>query len=190
MKKTNFIITTIKEYFRTEKPALKPCFPNNFMEALEFNGFSISEENDKNATTIFFDNLLEDAQIIKDFDKKGGTIVFSVDINAESLSKNKIINYFKQKIETFKNIANKDKKINKVISRYGEVQGISIGNFFKGRYKAKDGTTYDEKSMSITIYGVDSDTLNNIASDLAIEFNQESALVENYENNRIYLIGK
>ena len=44
--------------------------------------------------------------------------------------------------------------------------------------------------MSITIYGVDSDTLNNIASDLAIEFNQESALVENYENNRIYLIGK
>ena len=179
MKKTNSIITTIKEYFRTEKPALKPCFPNNFMEALEFNGFSISEENDKNATTIFFDNLLEEAQIIKDFDKKGGTIVFSVDINAESLSKNKIINYFKQKIETFKNI-----------SRYGEVQGISIGNFFKGRYKAKDGTTYDEKSMSITIYGVDSDTLNNIVSDLAIEFNQESALVENYENNRIYLIGK
>jgi hypothetical protein len=67
---------------------------------------------------------------------------------------------------------------------------VSIGNFIKGRYKANDGTLYDEKSLSIEIIGVTDGVLNKVAKDLANEFKQESVLVKNYETNKIYLVKK
>lgn len=177
--------------------------PNNLMEAAKMNGFSINKNNDPSAKTIYFD-IDEDGEIneIKvslptqqstptidyTFDNKGGTIVFSVNVNAVSQSKNKLLNVIKNNIETIKNTLFKSDKINKVLKKHEGVYGVTIGNFVKGRYKAADGTLYDERSMSIEILGITSDVLNNIAKDLADEFKQETVLVKNYENNKIYLV--
>ena len=69
-----------------------------------------------------------------------------------------------------------------------EVYGMTIGNFVKGRYKAKDGSLYDETSLSVEIIGVSSNVLNKVAEELAKEFKQETVLVKNYDDNRIYLV--
>jgi hypothetical protein len=64
----------------------------------------------------------------------------------------------------------KSKKINKIIGRYDEVYGISIGNFIKGRYRSPNGNLYDEISLGAEIIGINSETLNSVAEDFAKEF--------------------
>jgi len=161
---------------------------NSFMEALQLNGFSVNKKNDPEATTIYFagDSLKEGIEF--EFENKGGVIVFSIEVNAQEISKNKIVNWVKQKIETIKNRLAKDNKINRVLSRYEDIYGVTIGNFVKGRYKAKDGSLYDEKSLSVEIIGIETAVLNKVAEDLAAEFQQETVLVKNYETNKIYLV--
>ena len=164
---------------------------NNLMEAIKLNGFSINRDNDPNAKTSYIksnvDNELTE-EIDFEFEDKGGIIVFSVEVNAVELSKNKLVKFIKNKIETAKNILFKSSKINKVIQNNPEVYGVTIGNFVRGRYKAKDGSLYDEISLSIEIVGISSDVLNKVAEELAKEFKQETVLVKNYEENRTYLV--
>ena len=164
---------------------------NNLMEAIKLNGFSISRDNDPDAETLYIqpdseNELTEEIDYV--FEDKGGIIVFSVEVNAVELSKNKIVRFIKNKIETAKNILFKSKKISKVMQNNPEVYGMTIGNFVKGRYKAKDGSLYDETSLSVEIIGVSSNVLNKVAEELAKEFKQETVLVKNYDDNRIYLV--
>jgi hypothetical protein len=79
-------------------------------------------------------------------------------------------------------------KINKIIYNNPEIQGVTIGNFVKGRYVAKNGSLYDETSLSVEIIGITSDVLNKVAEELAKEFKQETVLVKNYNDNKIYLV--
>jgi len=164
---------------------------NSLMEAIKLNGFSINRDNDSSAKTLYIksnvDNELTE-EIDSEFKDKGGIIVFSVDVNAVELTKNKLVRFIKNKIETTKNILFKSSKINKIIKNNPEVYGVTIGNFVKGRYKAKDGSLYDETSLSIEIIGISSDVLNKVAEELAKEFKQETVLVKNYDENKIYLV--
>ena len=160
--------------------------PNSFNEALKLNGFSVSKENDKFSE--YFGIIGEAVDF--EFSDKGGIIVFSVEVNAIGMSKNRLVNWFQQKYQTIKNIISKDKKIDKVILAYDEIYGVTIGNFTKGRYKAKNGTTYDEKSLSVEIIGISEETLNKVAANLARDFNQETVLVKNYQTNKIYLVNQ
>jgi hypothetical protein len=164
---------------------------NSLMEGIKLNGFSINRNNDPGATTIYLssDNENEITEDIDfEFDDKGGMIVFSLNVNAVELSKNKIVRSIKNKIETAKNMLFKTSKVNKVIKQNPEIYGVTIGNFVKGRYKAKDGSLYDETSMSIEIIGITSDVLNKVAEELAKEFKQETVLVKNYETGKIYMV--
>lgn len=173
------------------EPKYEEVGANSLMEGIRLNGFSISRNNDPESKTVYFSSDNENElteEIDFEFGDKGGVIIFSVNVNAVELSKNKLIRGIKNKIETIKNILFKSSKINKVIKQNPEIYGVTIGNFVKGRYKAKDGSLYDESSLSVEIIGITSDVLNKVAEELAKEFKQETVLVKNYETNKIYLV--
>lgn len=172
-----------------------PIGAKNLNEAYQLNSFSVSKTNSPSTPKTYYfnsDSELSESETIdiEDFNDKGGIITFSTEVNAVKSSENELVNWVKNKVETLKNNFNLNKKINSVLNKHDEVYGVSIGNFIKGRYKANDGTLYDEKSLSVEIIGITPDTLNKVAKDLANEFKQESVLVKNYETNKIYLVKK
>lgn len=183
-------IDKVKNFDSTKK-TYEQVGAGGLMEGLKLNGFSISRNNDPEADTIYIQPNVESElteEIDFEFEEKGGVIVFSVNVNAVELSKNKLVRFVKNKIETITNILFKSSKINKVIKNNPEIYGVTIGNFVKGRYKAKDGSLYDESSLSVEIVGISSDVLNKFAEELAQEFKQETVLVKNYDENKIYLV--
>ena len=164
------------------------------MEGIRLNGFSIDRNNSKVFETYYY-NAMGESILLEDSDKetfsdKGGVISFSTDVNAVQSSKNKVVNFIKNKVSTYKNRLLKNKKIANVLNRHSEVYAVTVGNFVKGKYKGRNGKIYDEKSLSIEIIGITSEVLDAVAKDLAREFNQESVLVKNYQTNDIYLIYK
>lgn len=121
-------------------------------------------------------------------DEKGGIIVFSQEVNAVQMSKNKLINWVKQKLSTFKNKASGKSAIDRIAQKH-DLVGWTIGNFLKGRYTGKNGKVYSEDSLSVEIIGVSDDTLIEIAEELCREFDQETVLVKIYsERNRILFV--
>ena len=190
-----FELFNIVNHTNIEKPVggkvkYKTVGAKSLMEALQLNGFSIDRKNDVNARTSYNDltDIELSEEITYQFEDKGGIIVFSVNVNAVQLSSNKLINLVKNSIETLKNKLFKDRKINKVLSQYDEVYGVTIGNFVKGRYKSDSGNLFDESSLSIEIIGITTEVLNSVAESLAQEFKQETVLVKDYTSNRIYLV--
>lgn len=121
-------------------------------------------------------------------DEKGGIIVFSQEVNAVQLSKNKLINWAKQKLATFKHKTSGKAAIDKIAQSH-DLVGWTIGNFLKGRYTGKNGKVYSEDSLSVEIIGVSEDTLIQIAEELCRAFDQETVLVKSYsERNRILFV--
>lgn len=122
---------------------------------------------------------------------RGGVIVFSTDINAIELSANPIVNKIKQFAETFKQRLTRNKKIHNTIVRHNEnnseyVGAYSVGNFFHGRYVGDNGEKFDEKSICLEINGISSKTLLKLAEMICEEFRQETVLVKDLNNNKIY----
>jgi len=132
-------------------------------------------------------SLSEAVDFEVDDNQKGGVIVFSTDVNAIPQSSNKIVNWIKQKAMTLNNRINSAKKIDKISQEHNLV-GWTIGKALNGRYTAKNGTPFGENSLSVEIVGVDSNTLIDIATQLCKEFDQESVLVKDYTNNKIYFV--
>ncbi len=66
--------------------------------------------------------------------------------------------------------------------------GFSVGNLFHGRYVDPQGNVFDENSMAVDIAGVDTDTLNNIATALREEFQQQAVMVQNRNTNSAYFV--
>ena len=122
---------------------------------------------------------------------RGGIIVFSTDVNAVELDKNKIINKIKQVITTFKNRLKKDTIIHNVMNKFNDKGGeyigaYSVGNFFKGKYVGDNGEMYNERSLAVEINGLSSESLLKVAEMIAQEFMQETVLVKDLNKNKIY----
>ena len=122
---------------------------------------------------------------------RGGIIVFSTDVNAVELDKNKIINKIKQAITTFKNRLKKDAIIHNVMNKFNDKGGeyigaYSVGNFFKGKYVGDNGEMYNERSLAVEINGLSSESLLKVAEMIAQEFMQETVLVKDLNKNKIY----
>ena len=122
---------------------------------------------------------------------RGGIIVFSTDVNAVELDKNKIINKIKQVITTFKNRLKKDAIIHNVMNKFNDKGGeyigaYSVGNFFKGKYVGDNGEMYNERSLAVEINGLSSGSLLKVAEMIAQEFMQETVLVKDLNKNKIY----
>lgn len=163
----------------------------SLMEGLKMNGFSIRKQNDPKSETIYFNSGIErEVNEVKkeEFELKGGIIVFSTDVNALELSKNNLINTVLKYLKTIENRLKLTDKLIKLINHYEEVYGITIGAFTRGKYKAQNGSIFNELSVSIEIIGISTEVLDSLAKDLCEEFHQESVLVKNYQDNKIYLI--
>lgn len=124
---------------------------------------------------------------------KGGVITFSTDINAIELSKNAFVNKIKQIIETYKQRFNKEKLIHKVVNRFNDnsdeyIGAYSVGNFFQGKYVGDNGEMYNEKSLSIEVNGLSSKSLVQLAEYIAEMFRQETVLVKDLNNGKIFLV--
>jgi len=123
-----------------------------------------------------------------DNDIRGGTIVFSTDINAVQLHDNKFINFLKQKLATIKNRLNATKKIDAVANAHNLV-GWTIGHNYDGRYKAKNGKNFGENSLTLDIVGVSDDDLIAIATDICKSFQQECVLLK-LISGKVYFINQ
>lgn len=122
---------------------------------------------------------------------RGGIIVFSTDVNAVELDKNKIINKIKQVITTFKNRLKKDTIIHNVMNKFNDKGGeyigaYSVGNFFKGKYVGDNGEMYNERSLAIEINGLSSESLLKFAEMIAQKCMQKTVLVKDLNKNKIY----
>lgn len=125
---------------------------------------------------------------------KGGIIIFSTDVNATVEGDgliDKIKGYFKGMFNSIANRLMNGRKLDGVLEKFEEVQGYSVGNFFRGRYfDRQSGKKYSEKSLSIEIIGVSSDLLVGIAEQIAVEFDQKEVLVKDHNNGKIFLVDR
>ncbi len=120
----------------------------------------------------------------------GGIITFSTDVNAVQLANNKFLNFIKQKITTYQQRLTNVSKVKKILMDK-DIYAFSLGNFFNGSYQTetpKGKVYFSEKSKSIKIAGIDSETLGQVALAIAREFLQESVLVTDLEKNKTYLV--
>jgi hypothetical protein len=163
----------------------------------DLQGLDIDKKNDKMSQTIYFRlsddfnssiSLGESEYAFQYIENMGGIIVFSLESDSNRLSNSKLINYIKQKIKSTLNKKTFDRKINNIMNRHDDVFGLTVGNFFNGKFKTINGKMYNETSTSIEIIGVDTQTLNRVAKDVAIEFGQEAVLVRNYITNKTYIM--
>ncbi|MCX6233442.1 MAG: hypothetical protein NT175_01780 [Bacteroidetes bacterium] len=125
---------------------------------------------------------------------RGGIIVFSTDVNCVQLTTNIITTWFKQNCATFVNRLMKNKNItqlmikNKILNQKSDL-GFSVGQFFKGHFvDLKTGKKYNEKSMSIELIGMPTDVLPLIATAICKHFEQQTALVKDFNTGKFYLV--
>lgn len=125
---------------------------------------------------------------------RGGIIVFSTDVNAVSLDKNKILNKIKQIIATFKQRMNTGSILHKLVNSFNKynksedyIGAYSIGNAFKGKYVGDNGEEYSERSTTIEINGLSTEGLLRLAEMIARIFHQETVLVKDLNKNKFYL---
>lgn len=120
-------------------------------------------------------------------EEKGGIIVFSTDVNAVELDKNKFLNFFKQKIVTILNRFKATSKIDKIANE-NDLVGWTIGKYLNGRYKAKNGKNFGENSLSVELIGISFEKLVSIAETICKDFKQECVLVKSYENGKVLFV--
>lgn len=127
---------------------------------------------------------------------RGGMIVFAVNVNAVQLSPNKLVNGIKQFVETLKNHFNKGKIVHNTIMNFNNdekknngvyIGAYSLGNFFKGKYVGDNGEMFNDRSICLEINGLSSKSLLKLAEMIADRFRQETVLVKDLNNNKIYL---
>ena len=119
---------------------------------------------------------------------RGGIVTFSTVMNSTILSKNILINKFKQAIESIKNKIFANRKIDKIADKFN-LQGWTVTKGLHGRYKdRKTGQFFDESSISVELVGIDEKTLLEFAEELCKEFNQQSVLVKSYETGDVWFV--
>lgn len=159
-------------------------------------GFFYSE-SEKNRDLFLSEKIHDEQYALSKY--KGGMIVFSVEVNAEKLSENRIINKIKQFWATLKQRYTKNSKINKIIKLFNDdanklidekIYSCSVGNFFKGKYLSDDKELFDEKSTSIEVNGISSSSLLLLAEYICKSFRQETVLVKDFNCDKIYLADK
>lgn len=64
----------------------------------------------------------------------------------------------------------------------------TVGKYLHGKYKAKDGTIFDENSISVELLNVSIDTIISFAEELCKEFSQETVLVKLYGEDRVLFV--
>ena len=148
-----------------------------------YHAIKVTDEN-----TIAKGGIFEEAVEWQPKDReRGGVIIFSTDVNAKKLDDRVVINWLKQKTKTIENRLTYTSKIDKIANK-NELIGWTVGKYLDGRYKAKNGKTYGENSLSVEIIGVDTNKLLKIADELCNLFVQETVLVKDYSTGNIFFV--
>ena len=123
----------------------------------------------------------------------GGMIVFSSDVNSYQLSENEAENAKQQQYLTdfqrsfAEGIA--EGLVKDFVSEYNkEGQGYTFGKGFTGHYVDKKGNAFDENSATLELTGIPSNELIKLAENIAWAFFQETVLVKDYNNGKVYLV--
>jgi len=129
-----------------------------------------------------------------ELDNSGGVIIFSTDLNstlgkAETF-KDKVKFFFDSKWKTFLNRLNVSDRLKKILLDKYEQPGYTLGKNFRGAYKSKNGITFNEKSFTIDIAGIDSDALVLIASEICRQFKQETVMVRDFNKNKVIFVNE
>lgn len=74
------------------------------------------------------------------------------------------------------------------IPKCNDIFAWTIGKYLHGKYKAKDGTIFDENSISVELLSVSIDIIISFAEELCKEFSQETVLVKLYGEDRILFV--
>lgn len=207
IKKRDEYIDSV-EQFKWLGKVLESCSESHFKEVKTFHptgkkcpdtnhvhkGFFYNEcEKNKNSFVIN-EKIHGEQYALKNY--KGGMIVFSIEVNAENLSDNKIINHIKQFVLTLKNRFTRNSILDKIVKKFNgdttklideKIYNYTVGKFFKGRYLSDDNHTFDETSTSIEVNGLSSSGLLLLAEFIAKSFKQETVLVKDFNKDKIYL---
>lgn len=129
-----------------------------------------------------------------ELDNSGGVIIFSTDLNstlgkAETFGE-KVKFFFGSKLKTFFNRLNVDDRVKKILLDKYKQPGYTVGKNFRGAYKSKNGLTFNEKSFTIDLAGVDSDLLVLVASEICREFKQEAVMVRDFNKNKVLFVNE
>ena len=74
------------------------------------------------------------------------------------------------------------------IPKCNDIFAWTVGKYLHGKYKTKDGTIFDENSISVEFLNVSIDTIISFAEELCKEFSQEIVLVKLYGEDRILFV--
>lgn len=74
------------------------------------------------------------------------------------------------------------------IPKCNDIFAWTVGKYLHGRYKAKNGTIFDENSISVELLNVSIDTIISFAEELCREFSQKTVLVKLYGEDRILFV--
>ena len=118
---------------------------------------------------------------------KGGTIIFSTDVNSQTFSDNAIMNWFLQKFRTWKNRFTVKSFLN-YLRMKENIKAWTIGQYLVGTYTGSNGKTYNEKSYALNIIDIDRKQLFNLAKEICNYLSQESVLVYDATTQQIYFV--
>jgi len=194
----------MRKYIDTFKDMLfKEKMGNNEIKLIiEKNGFEIKDIYDvENAKGLFGAMKLNSVIPIflyegvdSELENPGGTIIFSTDLNSTLASAegfvDKVRFFFQSKWETFLNRLNVSSRLKEILLKKYKLPGYTMGKNFRGSYTGKNGITFDEKSFTIDIAGVDSDALKLMATEICREFKQEVVMVRDFNDNatKVYFV--
>lgn len=206
-REKTFRITEVKHFHREGKTLpnghgiqrggfFKECKDNNNKFKINNNQYLINETY----------NIIEGihSEQYGLYNYRGGIIIFSTDINSLVLTDNKLLNWLLQKGKTFLQRLFSKSKLNNIINRFNSnnekvlgsdkiedyIGAFSIGNFFSGRYVDDNNNIYNEKSLSLEVNGISSSGLIYLAEEIARDFIQETVLVKDLNNNKIFLVNQ
>ena len=125
---------------------------------------------------------------------RGGMIVFSPRVNAVKLNKEdeqenkKQQDFLSDWQSSFAEGLTSD-LVADYVEKYAKYyQGYTFGKGFAGHYVSQSGKIFDEESLTLEIIGISSQDLIELAETLAWAFFQETVLVKDYNNGKVYLV--
>ena len=142
----------------------------------------------RNADSFILDESVHGEQY-RFLDYRGGVIVLPMDVNAEEMSRNAVMDKVKQIVGTYGNRPRKGRVIRKSLNGEGteHIGAYSVGRSFTGKFVGDKEEVYDEKSLSVEMNGLSGRSLLRFAEMLANAFVQETVLVKDLNTGKIYL---
>lgn len=114
-------------------------------------------------------------------------VTFSPEVNCLQLSNNPIINAWKQRRLTRKNIRKMDKLLDKMAVSC-QLNGWTINKNLTGKYLDDHGVIHKEKSVSVELLFTNTYSVEKFALELCAAFKQESVLVRYITYDEVKMI--